>query len=214
MKSIQKSSPKLRKSIKDLDLKSKESRGIVQMKGNYDDSTEIVTTQKKNETSEELIQEYNTVKNYNDNITNHPEPIKRFKPTDLVLIRYYRRLPYLTVDGNLVNTPTPDDYAKVTKRADSGQIYALKEIPVQFSFDNKAVIVKVPEYLKGKFKEDAVVMTQHPDYAGQKEQDTIFVSYFGAFLHPDSGLRLPTHDCTNPYYGYALVPPSLIYGEL
>lgn len=179
-----------------------------------DSMVETVSQQKKNEIDESLIKEYETIQNYNDNINNHPSCFETLKPYDLILIRYYRKLPYLTVDGNLLNSPTPDDYAQVTKRADSGQIYALKEIPVQFSFQNKAVIVKVPEFLKTKYKEGSTVITQFPDYAAQKEQDTIFVSYMGAFLHPDSNLKLPTHDCTNPYYGYALVPASVILAEI
>lgn len=200
--------------MKDLDFK--ENKNVIRTQTKIDNTIETVDVQGNLEDSEKVIKEYENCLKYNQNIRTHKDEILQFLPYEHVLIRYYRRLPYLLKDGQFMNTPTLADYAKVTKRADTGQSYTLKEIPVHFKFQNKAVIVKVPPYLKENplYKEGSDVVTSHVEYAANKFGETTFAAYAGAFIHPASELALPTDDVTNPWYGYALVPKSNLLGNV
>jgi hypothetical protein len=159
-----------------------------------------------------LMEEFSTVKQYNDNITDYHPSIKSYVPMRNILIRIYRRLPVMTNDGLMFNTPDIGDYAKIQKVAGSGQKYALPEQLAKFNFTQKAVIVKLPLTYQGSLKEGQVVNIEQLLITGDKIGQTVYQEYMYQFIHPDANSTLPTSDCTNPFYGYALIPDTIIKG--
>lgn len=187
---------------------------MIQMKSNKGDShIEEVSTQQINQTkNESLLKEFEVVENYNKNIAQHHPSIQSYVPCRNILIRIYRRMPIITEDGLMFNTPNFGDFAKVQKVAGSGQTYTVKEQLSQFNFTQKAIIVKLPFNYTGSFKEGQDVNIEQLLVQANKIDQTVYQEYMYQFVHPDANTTVPTADCTNPFYGYALIPETIIKG--
>jgi hypothetical protein len=175
---------------------------------------EEVSSQDFQEKNESLMKDYDKVKAYNLNINEHHPSFFPYTPTRNILIRIFRRMPVVTEDGLMFDSPDFTDFAKVQKVAGSGQTYTVKEQLSQFSFTQKAIVVKLPLEYAGKLKIGDVVNIEQLLVQGAKIGDTTYQEYMYQFVHPDSNTTVPTSDCSNPFYGYALVPETIIKGWL
>lgn len=185
------------------------------MKSNKGDShIEEVSTQQLSQTkNESLMKEFEVVEAYNKNIAQHHPSIQSYVPHRNILIRIYRRMPVMTEDGLVFNSPEFKDFAKVQKVAGSGQTYTVKEQLSQFNLTQKAIIVKLPFNYTGYFKEGQEVNIEQLNVSGVKVEQTTYYEYMYQFTHPDANSTMPTADCTNPFYGYALIPETIIKGH-
>lgn len=210
--SLQKNSSILDKGIKDLTYKKNPASIRTQTRHQPDIIEEVSTQELIQEKNDGMMKEYELVKNYNDNISNHHPSIQSYVPARNILIRVYRRMPIITDDGLMFNTPAAADFAKVSKTIGSGQTINIKEQLAQFNFTQKAVIVKLPKNYSGDYKVGQDVNIEQLLVQANKIDQTIYHEYMYQFIHPDANTTVPTSDCTDPFYGYALIPETIIKG--
>jgi hypothetical protein len=182
------------------------------MKTPHNNDVETISTQEFQQSSEDLLQTYQDIVAYNENIQNHLDCYKQFVPAHGILIRYKRRLPMLLKDGMIINAPQASDFAKMTKIAGSGQEYTLKEIATEFCFINEAVVVSIPEYNPHKFYVGQEVITEMPQLKVYKIDETVYANYMGWYVDPSSNMSVPTVDFKSPHFGYAILPSQYIIG--
>lgn len=210
MKNLRKNNKTLSTPIGDLKRVTPESKGQLRQMKKVNEEIEEVSTQDFEAEHNSLKEEFETVQAYNNNIKNHLPHYENFKPTNEVLIRIFRRVPVATPSGLMMSMPSISDFAKVQKTAGSGQQYSLKELAAGFKFMEKAVIVAKPDHIKYEIGKEVSIMPIEMNI--KKIDDTTYHFYQGQYFDPDSGLVSSTSDCTNPHYGYALVPAHVIRG--
>lgn len=192
--------------MKEITYQKPETKGIIPMKKNenYVEPVQTFDNQDVLKSLEDSIL-------YNENITNHLPCYLETKPIQNVLIRIYRRLPIVTKSGLIVDMPSQADWAKVIKQVGSGQEMALNELPTEFKFTREAVIVALPEYLKDKLQVNQKVAINQIEVKSYKTNDgVVYFNYMFSWTHPSASKIAAIDDCTDPHYGYALVPYSFI----
>lgn len=200
------------KGIKDLTFKKNPSLIKTKTRTQPDFIEEVSKQELVQEKDDDLVKEYELVKNYNDNITNHHPSIQSYVPARNILIRIYRRMPVINENGLMFDTPSPADFAKVKKTIGSGQTINIKEQLTRFNFTQKAVIVKLPKNYTGEYSVGQDVNIEQLLVQSDKIDQTTYHEYMYQFIHPDANITVPTSDCTHPFYGYALIPETIIKG--
>lgn len=193
---------------KNLNSVSEEDKSQVKTKVERDLEERISAANKQ------AMEAFEESQSYNENIAKHEKRYKDFKPLDKILVRIYRRLPKIISVGDtslIVDTDSSADYAKVMRQAATGQNFTARQVPAEFKFSTKAVVVAVPEY-ETRIKPDDVVcieqlLVQAVAYDGGEE-----INYQFSFTHPDSNKPVPPSNPNDVDYGYALVPSHVIKG--
>lgn len=139
----------------------------------------------------------NRLKKYNEIINEHPDHIKNLKKVNSLLCRFYV-LPLPRTKGGLIKV----NQAPVQVQTKSGIGYKYVDDPYNWSV--KAVVVKVPEFLKEDYAEGDIIFTKTTAVKREVREEALTVG--NGFVHPDFGdIHDYPLDPLDPHYGYMWV---------
>lgn len=144
--------------------------------------------------------------NYNANINSHLPCYTSLKPIHDVLIRVYLREPKTMTFGSttiVVPDTSGQDMVETKRRAASGDRYTQSLTETPFKWLTKAVVVASPN---DKLKVgDEVVIPYLETQSLTKIDESKYITYYGAFVHPDSNSIEPPTNVMDAHFGYALL---------
>lgn len=176
-----------------------------------DKEDRIILPAKKDFNLEAIDKNVEARKNYNDNITKFNDNYTTFKPYQGLLVRIYLRELKLAA-GKIFTGDTPG-FDKIQIPSSNVQGAVWRTIDNPFPFAAKCVVVSVPEHITNFKTGDVLAIHQLQALPARKGDDSVII-YEHFFVHPDSGIILPTQDFESEDFGYAIIPTSIVQGFL
>lgn len=189
------------------------TKGTSSNKVYFTTKPEIITgkTNKHDYNLEGFEKQIKSRKDYNDNIDNFSENYNTFKPYQGILVRVYLRELNI-VGGKLFAGDTPG-FDKIQIPSQNVQGATWRTIDNPFPFATKCIVVATPKHIDNFKKGDVLAIPQLQALPVRKGDDSAII-YEHFFVHPDSGIILPTQDIESDDFGYAIIPSAIIQGFL
>lgn len=156
---------------------------------------------------EQVEEEVKAIQLYNATINEHLPEYTTLVPLHDVLLRVYLREPKTITYGD-TSLQVPDvssqDMVEAKRRAASGDRYTQNLSETPFKWQTKAVVVATPPNDKVQVG-DVVIIPYLDSQAFVKADESRYMTYTGAFVHPNYGSLEPPTSCMDNHFGYALL---------